>query len=317
MISRVILPLITLIALLTACSESAANNVTPASSEGLYSIDDFAEQTITFQQAPERIAALSNGDMDIIYALGGSLVGRPTTSFDLVIEEAEEVEQIGSTHEIDLEKLTYVQPDVVLGHTQMNAKDVPTIQGLGAQIVLTDAQSVDDIREQVLLFGQMLQKEDEAAQIVETITHKVSEIQSVTHNESVNVLLVYGAPGTYMAALPNSLSGDLLDIAGANNIASDFDRLEAYPQYAQINTERVVEANPDYILIMSHGNSDEVKDGFLKEMEQNAAWSEINAVKNNHIELLPSDLFGTNPGTRVTEALDLLVTLFESASDDS
>ncbi|MCR6095693.1 ABC transporter substrate-binding protein [Salipaludibacillus agaradhaerens] len=317
MISRVILPLITLIALLTACSESAANNITPAASEGLYSIDDFAEQTITFQQAPERIAALSNGDMDIIYALGGSLVGRPTTSFDLVIEEAEEVEQIGSTHEIDLEKLTYVQPDVVLGHTQMNAKDVPTIQGLGAQIVLTDAQSVDDIKEQVLLFGQMLQKEDEAAQIVETITHKVSEIQSVTHNESVNVLLVYGAPGTYMAALPNSLSGDLLDIAGANNIASDFDRLEAYPQYAQINTERVVEANPDYILIMSHGNSDEVKDGFLKEMEQNAAWSEINAVKNNHIELLPSDLFGTNPGTRVTEALDLLVTLFESASDDS
>ncbi|MCR6111470.1 ABC transporter substrate-binding protein [Bacillus sp. A301a_S52] len=317
MISRVILPLITLIALLTACSESAANNITPAASEGLYSIDDFAEQTITFQQAPERIAALSNGDMDIIYALGGSLVGRPTTSFDLVIEEAEDVEQIGSTHEIDLEKLTYVQPDVVLGHTQMNAKDVPTIQGLGAQIVLTDAQSVDDIKEQVLLFGQMLQKEDEAAQIVETITHKVSEIQSVTHNESVDVLLVYGAPGTYMAALPNSLSGDLLDIAGANNIASDFDRLEAYPQYAQINTERVVEANPDYILIMSHGNSDEVKDGFLKEMEQNAAWSEINAVKNNHIELLPSDLFGTNPGTRVTEALDLLVTLFESASDDS
>ncbi|MCR6107417.1 ABC transporter substrate-binding protein [Salipaludibacillus agaradhaerens] len=317
MISRVILPLITLIALLTACSESAANNITPAASEGLYSIDDFAEQTITFQQAPERIAALSNGDMDIIYALGGSLVGRPTTSFDLVIEEAKEVEQIGSTHEIDLEKLTYVQPDVVLGHTQMNAKDVPTIQGLGAQIVLTDAQSVDDIKEQVLLFGQMLQKEDEASQIVETITHKVSEIQSVTHNESVNVLLVYGAPGTYMAALPNSLSGDLLDIAGANNIASDFDRLEAYPQYAQINTERVVEANPDYILIMSHGNSDEVKDGFLKEMEQNAAWSEINAVKNNHIELLPSDLFGTNPGTRVTEALDLLVTLFESASDDS
>ncbi|UJW58473.1 ABC transporter substrate-binding protein [Bacillus sp. A116_S68] len=317
MISRVILPLITLIALLTACSESAANNITPAASESLYSIDDFAEQTITFQQAPERIAALSNGDMDIIYALGGSLVGRPTTSFDLVIEEAKEVEQIGSTHEIDLEKLTYVQPDVVLGHTQMNAKDVPTIQGLGAQIVLTDAQSVDDIKEQVLLFGQMLQKEDEASQIVETITHKVSEIQSVTHNENVNVLLVYGAPGTYMAALPNSLSGDLLDIAGANNIASDFDRLEAYPQYAQINTERVVEANPDYILIMSHGNSDEVKDGFLKEMEQNAAWSEINAVKNNHIELLPSDLFGTNPGTRVTEALDLLVTLFESASDDS
>ncbi|UTR15442.1 ABC transporter substrate-binding protein [Salipaludibacillus sp. LMS25] len=317
MTSRLILPLLTIVALLTACNGQADNNQTIDASEALYAIDDFAEQTITFQEVPERIAALSSGDMDIIYALGGSLVGRPTTSLDLVSEEAEDVEQIGSTHEIDLEKLTYVQPDVVLGHTQMNAKDVPTIQGLGAQMILTDAQSVEDIKAQVLLFGEMLQKEDEAAEIVETITNKVSEIQSAARDERVSVLLVYGAPGTYMAALPNSLSGDLLDIAGADNIASDFDRLEAYPQYAQINTERVVEANPDYIFIMSHGNSTEVKDGFLKEMEQNAAWNEINAVKNNHIELLPSDLFGTNPGTRVTEALDFLVSLFESAPEDS
>ncbi|MFB8736203.1 hypothetical protein ACEQPO_28805 [Bacillus sp. SL00103] len=37
--------------------------------------------------------------------------------------------------------------------------------------------------------------------------------------KKVKTLVVYGAPGTYMAALPQSLSGDLLHIAGGTNIA--------------------------------------------------------------------------------------------------
>jgi iron complex transport system substrate-binding protein len=307
------------LSLLTACSDNDQSNAPAATdtSETQYSITDFAEQTITFDHVPERIAALSNGDMDIIYALGGTLVGRPTSNGPSVVPEAEDVEQIGSTHELDLEKLTYVQPEVVLGNSQMNIKDVPTVQGLGAQMVLTNAQSVDDIKAQITLFGEMLQNQEKAAEIVEMINQKVSEIQSERTDKQVRVLLVYGAPGTYMAALPNSLSGNLLELAGGENIASDFPSLEAYPQYAQLNTERVVEADPHLILLMSHGNSEEVKAGFMKEMEQNAAWNQLEAVQAGRIDMLPSDLFGTNPGTRVTEALDVLVDLFESVHDKS
>lgn len=41
-------------------------------------------------------------------------------------------------------------------------------------------------------------------------------------------------------------------------------------------------------------------------MQENQAWSSVSAVKNGQVDVLPSDLFGTNPGTRVTEALDLM-----------
>ncbi|BBP93200.1 hypothetical protein BsIDN1_68180 [Bacillus safensis] len=63
---------------------------------------------------------------------------------------------------------------------------------------------------------------------------------------------MYGAPGTYMAALPQSLSGDLLHIAGGANIAENEPALEKFPQYAQINAEKVIEADPDLILLMTH-----------------------------------------------------------------
>lgn len=66
-------------------------------------------------------------------------------------------------------------------------------------------------------------------------------------------MLVYGAPGTYLAALPSSLSGDLLEAACGKNIAADFPQEEKYPQYAGLSSEKIVERNPEVIMLITHG----------------------------------------------------------------
>ncbi len=300
---------------LVGCSQPASNNSSVSSSSTVaeatgssVTVTDFAGRTVSLQHAPQRIVALSNGEVNIIYALGGTVVGRPTSSSGAPIKEAENVQTIGSTHEIDLEKVALLQPDVVLGNSPMNEKDIPSVEGIGAQMVLSAANSVDDIQRQITLFGQLLHKPAQASSLNAELKQHIAKLakNSQASETQPKVLLVYGAPGTYMAALPNSLSGNILELAGGRNIAADLPGLQSYPQYAQLNTERVVQADPDYVFIMTHGNSEEVKAGFLKEMQDNQAWSNVSAVKNNHVDVLPSDLFGTNPGTRVTEALDLL-----------
>lgn len=269
-------------------------------------VEDFAGRQVVFDDVPKRIVALSNGDVDIIYALGGEVVGRPTSRGNTTIQAAENVEQIGNTHEVDLEKVTLLKPDVVLGNYPLNQKDIPSIEGIGAKMILTSANSVADIKKQIHLFGTLLQKQEKANELIQAIDTKLGQYQTNHDIEKPRALLVYGAPGTYMAALSHSLSGNILELAGGENIAADYPALEQYPQYAQLNTERIVEANPQAIFIITHGNPEEVRDGFLKEMQENSAWSSLDAVKNNRVTVLPSDLFGTNPGTRVTEALDLM-----------
>ncbi|KZE67492.1 iron-hydroxamate ABC transporter substrate-binding protein [Paenibacillus jamilae] len=285
-------------------SVSATSNTT---SGATIQITDFSKRTLSFQKVPQHIVALSNGDLDIIYALGGTAVGRPNSNGPSVVPAAENVQQIGSTHEVDLEKITMLKPDVVLGSYPMNEKDIPAIEGVGSQLLLTGANSVQDIRSQITLFGQLLQKQAQAAKLNQQIDQQVAKLHKETASASKpKVLLVYGAPATYMAALPNSLGGNILEVAGGSNIAADFPSLQNFPQYAQLNIERILQANPDYIFIMTHGNTEEVKAAFIKEMQENAAWNGIRAVQNNQVEVLPSDLFGTNPGTRVTKALDLM-----------
>ncbi|MHB0884004.1 ABC transporter substrate-binding protein [Paenibacillus sp. SEL1] len=294
----------------TADHKPASASVSTASSTtsgATIQVTDFSNRTLAFQKVPQHIVALSNGDLDIIYALGGTAVGRPNSNGPSVVPAAENVQQIGSTHEVDLEKITMLKPDVVLGNYPMNEKDIPAIEGVGSQLLLTGANSVHDIQSQITLFGQLLQKQAQAVKLNQQIDQQVTKLQKETASASKpKVLLVYGAPATYMAALPNSLSGNILEAAGGSNIAADFPGLQNFPQYAQLNTERIIQADPDYIFIMTHGNTEDVKAAFIKEMQENAAWNGIRAVKNNQVEVLPSDLFGTNPGTRVTKALDLM-----------
>lgn len=287
---------------------SASVSATSGTTNGAaIQVTDLSKRTLAFQKVPQHIIALSNGDLDIIYALGGTAVGRPNSNGPAVVAAAENVQQVGSTHEVDLEKITMLKPDVVLGNYPMNEKDIPAIEGVGSQLLLTGANSVHDIQSQITLFGQLLQKQAQAVKLNQQIDQQVAKLQKATASASKpKVLLVYGAPATYMAALPNSLSGNILEAAGGSNIAADFPGLQNFPQYAQLNTERIIQADPDYIFIMTHGNTEDVKAAFIKEMQENAAWNGIRAVKNNQVEVLPSDLFGTNPGTRVTKALDLM-----------
>lgn len=284
-----------------------------AKQESIINITDFADRTVEFKTVPQNIVTIGDGEVDIIYALGGELVGRSTTHDEEVNKKLADVEQIGNTHEFNLEKIASLKPDVVLANNPLNMKDIASIEGIGSKILLTHANSVEDIQKQITLFGELIQKQDKAKQLVEDMNSKIKEISAKSTDEKVRVLLVYGAPGTYMAALPNSLSGNILELAGGENIASDYPAIEKYPQYAQLNTERIVEANPEYIFLMTHANPEAVKEGFIKEMSQNPAWNSTDAVKNENIEILPAELFGTNPGTKVNDALLYMHSLLHSA----
>ncbi|SFE98582.1 iron complex transport system substrate-binding protein [Paenibacillus algorifonticola] len=317
---KILYPVMLALLLLAAagCSQTVDSNAAQGvtsndEKQNAVAITDFAGRQLTFAAVPSHIVALSNGEADIIYALGGTLVGRPTSSVPLSNEEAEAVEQIGSTHEVDLEKIAFLKADVVLGNNPMNTKDIPTIESIGAKMVLSSANSIDDIKKQITLFGELLQKQTRAKELIAEIDDKLSQIAASASTNKTRALLVYGAPGTFMAALPNSLSGNILEMAGGENIASDYEALQSYPQYAQLNSERIVQSNPQIVMIMTHGKPEQVKDAFLKEMRSNAAWNGLDAVKNNAIEVLPADLFGSNPGTRITDALTLMIEMLDGA----
>ncbi|MGV6974852.1 ABC transporter substrate-binding protein [Bacillus toyonensis] len=264
-------------------------------------ITDLSGRKVTFDKTPESFATLSMGDMDIIHALDGKIIGRPDTKLTLP-EELKKAQVIGNAHQPNFEQIASLKPDVLVANNGFQ-KNVPTVEGQGTKVVISTANSVQDIQKNIEIYGAVMKKEDKAKELNQKMNDQMKKYEK---KSDVKALLVYGAPGTYLAALPTSLSGDILEKTGGKNIAAGFPEMKEYPQYAQLSVERIIEANPDVIYLITHGDPNSVKKAFEGEMMKNEAWKNLDAVKQNRIVILPPDLFGSNPGTKVTEAMDFM-----------
>ncbi|TPV43895.1 ABC transporter substrate-binding protein [Bacillus dicomae] len=290
--------------LLIGCSakgdEKASATKTEKGKEKI-EVTDLSGRKVTFDKTPESFATLSIGDMDIIHALGGKIVGRPDAKITLP-EDIKKIQVIGNAHQPNFEQIASLKPDVLIANNGFQ-KNVPTVEGQGTKVMISSANSIQDIQKNIELYGTIMKKEDKAKELNQKMNDQMKKYEK---KSDIKALLVYGAPGTYLAALPTSLSGDILEKTGGKNIASDFPEMKEYPQYAQLSVERIIEANPDVIYLITHGDPNSVKKAFEGEMMKNESWKNLDAVKRNRVVILPPDLFGSNPGTKVTEAMDFM-----------
>lgn len=290
--------------LLIGCSakgdEKASATKTEKGKEKI-EVTDLSGRKVTFDKTPESFATLSIGDMDIIHALGGKIVGRPDAKITLP-EDIKKIQVIGNAHQPNFEQIASLKPDVLIANNGFQ-KNVPTVEGQGTKVMISSANSIQDIQKNIELYGTIMKKEDKAKELNQKMNDQMKKYEK---KSDIKALLVYGAPGTYLAALPTSLSGDILEKTGGRNIASDFPKMKEYPQYAQLSVERIIEANPDVIYLITHGDPNSVKKAFEGEMMKNEAWKNLDAVKQNRVVILPPNLFGSNPGTKVTEAMDFM-----------
>lgn len=260
----------------------------------------------TFEQMPASIATLNPGIMDILLEVDANVTGRPTITAD-ISAEVEAIQEIGNPHEPSFEQIVALQPEVLIVPPNFQ-RFAATLEATGTKIVYEDMSSIEDIKQTITRYGELFENEEKAKQLNE----EIDAASALATESSKNALIVYGAPGTYLAALDNSLYGDILKAAGGNNIAAKFPAMEKYPTYAALSAEKIVEGNPQIIMLITHADAEQVKAGFEQQMNQDAAWKNLDAVKNNQIIILPADLFD-NPGTQIVEALQYMRDLLQKA----
>ena len=289
-----------------AVADSSASNGDQVSKFPLTIIDS-ANRSVTFEESPQRIVTVNPADMEIIYALGGEVVGRPQKSFGEVRPpEAAAAEDVGRPAVVNFEKISALKADMFVGHSRLNINDVPTLEALNLNVVLTQGDSVAEIVDLIAMYGSILDKREQATALINKIEQKVAEVSEGSQTRDVKALILFGTPGETMAALPQSLGGNLFELVGVENIYKGMPGLKTYPTYAQLSLERILEADPDVIYFMSIGDDIKPFEQFQTEMSHLPVWNELKAIKNDKLVNLPYELFGTNPGPRIIESLQFL-----------
>ncbi|MEK3789253.1 MULTISPECIES: heme ABC transporter substrate-binding protein IsdE [Paenibacillus] len=265
-------------------------------------VDQQAEETASSSSAQEhRIVSTTVAVTEIMDALEIDLVGVPTSTKTLPARY-DGLTPIGNPMSPDMEVVKSLRPTEVLSVSTLQYDLQPTFEKFGIKADFLNLQSLGNMEETITRLGQTYDREEQATALISRYEEKRAQIeQAVAGKEKPKVLILLGVPGSYLVATENSFIGDLVKLAGGENIVQN-EKVE----YLASNTEYLQQANPDVILRAAHGMPDEVVKMFNQEFATNDIWKHFSAVQNGRVYDLEESLFGTTANLAADQALDEL-----------
>ena len=268
---------------LVSCGNDEKSEETGEAKDFPMTVTDYLGTEMEFEAAPEKIVSLSPSCTEILYALGlgDKMVG--VSNWCTYPEEAADVEKVGDTYSVSVERIIELDADVVFVSGAAAAESVEALNAAGINVYSIGAKDVDDIYASIENIGTITGTSDKAAEVVNGMKDELSDLEEkVADLDTKSVFIDLGS--LYSTGSEDYL-GASLSLIKADNIA-----LDAGANSPQLSAETVIEKNPDvYIAMMS-------KDEF--EASKPAGFDEINAFKNGEVYYIPYDDPATDMITR-------------------
>lgn len=284
-------------------AESTAPPATPVQSDAAEDVQN--EEAVA---APVRVAALLPFAADQLIEMGAPPVAVPLIRGDMP-EAWDGIMPIAIDHSAgpNIEQLIAVDPDVVVTSAVYSQFLESMKQSTGAEIVIMDVDSVDEVEGHIERLGEIAQRQDEAAALVESIDASISDLQP--EGEPVRVLAVFGTPHAFYTFLPSSYLGDLVSHAGGELITEDMESHGVFRGLAPLSMEAVIDRDPDQLMVVFHGSEESAR----AMLEQDSLWSQLSAVRNGHVAFLRDDLYAMRPGSELPRAISEIQSILEEA----
>lgn len=249
------------------------------------------------------ITATSVTVCEILEALGvesEQVIGIPTSESYEVPEIYQNATPLGTAMSPDIEILSDLKPNMVISPNSLETDLATKYENAGLSSVFVNLKSVNGMFKSIEELGDLLGKEQEAKVLVDDFVEYMNQFETASVHP--NVLILMGLPGSYVVATESSYVGNLVKLAGGNNVYGDGDGQD----FVNVNPEDMLEKNPDIILRASHAMPEQVSAMFTEEFSTNQIWQNFKAVQNNKVYDLPNGTFGMSANLQYKDALEKL-----------
>jgi iron complex transport system substrate-binding protein len=260
----------------------------------------------------ERLVTLDTVSMEYAIALGlrpiGTVMDEKASSY--LRDQIVNVENIGQTGEPNLERVLSLKPDLILGlayHTS-----IYTQASQIAPTVLLKFEHSGEWKEAFRTFSTVVNRETIEQQVMQQYDRRLQDFQNqlketlkknkLSAFPKVSVVRIY--PGSINLYLRDSFPGTVLYDAGLPRpTAQDMTDHEATqlfnnPIQVSISLERIEQADGDVIFVWTSENTaqgNETAQKKLAELQANALWQHLNAVRKKHVYFVPDYWIGSGP----------------------
>lgn len=265
-------------------------------------VDQHPEETSeTAKTSDDKLVATSPAVAEICDRLDLDLVGVCETSRELP-ERYENVTQVGNAMSPDLEVIKSLSPDYVLSPSSLQSDLQPKYEAAQVSSIFLNLKSVEGMYASISDLGEKFNREKEAQELVDDYEIFMKEYRAKTQEkEKPKVLILMGLPGSYIVATENSYVGNLVELAGGENVYAGTE-----DEFLTANTEDMKTKEPDIILRASHAMPDQVQEMFAEEFATNDIWQHFKAVQDGKVYDLDNSLFNMSANFGYQDALEEL-----------
>jgi iron complex transport system substrate-binding protein len=293
--------------LLPACTGDPPASSSPASS----SPPEGEAQGVSFTdalgypvelQSWERVISLYGSFAETWMLAGGRLLGATSDALnERGLDLGEGTAVVGTVKDPNLEEILALSPDFVILSADI-AGQAALHEALAAADIPHAYYRVDAFSDYLAMLEQFCTLTGHAELFEQnglSVQQEIDRVlEAVQGKGGPSVLLLRAFSSGVKAKGADNLAGVMLRDLGADNLA---DRPEGLLE--EIGMEEIIAADPDAILVVTMGASEEQAMAVMAErFESDPAWAGLSAVQSGRYLLLPKELFHYKPNARWGES---------------
>tara|TARA_B100001057_G_scaffold498696_1_gene606611 strand:- start:108 stop:914 length:807 start_codon:yes stop_codon:yes gene_type:complete len=257
--------------------------------------------------SPNRIVCLTEEPTETLYLLGeeNRIVGIST--FTVRPPQARKEKPVVSSFlDAHINKILDLKPDLVIGFSDIQSGIAEQLIKKGITVWINNYRDIKGIKNMVFQLGSIVGKQNQAKELISSIDNKLLKISLEIENW-VKKPKVYFEEWDSPIITAIEWVSEIIRLSGGNNIFDDISCKSLAKDRIIDDSKVIIKKNPDIILVSWCGKK------FKKEkMTSRRGWDKINAVKNDLIYEIPSEIILQPGPASLTDGLNVIHTILKS-----
>lgn len=254
---------------------------------------------------PKRVVVLTNEGTEALLALGIKPVGAVQSWlgdpwYDHIKNDMGGVEVVGVEHEVNLEKIAALKPDLIIGSKIRQEAVYDKLSAIAPTVFSETLRG--DWKENFELYAKALNREKEGKKVLDEFEDHVAEVKA-NLGDKVNqeVSVVRFMSGTSRIYYTDSFSGVILDELGFKRAEQQSELFTDDNQLGnlaiEVGKEVIPKMDADILFYFTYApDGDQKALDTAKEWKSDSLWKNLNVVKDGHAYEVSDAVWNTAGG---------------------